>query len=51
VSLRDWFAGQALAGLLANHPQTPLLDEEDRNQVALWAYLLAAEMINVRSRL
>jgi len=43
MTLRDWFAGQALAGLLAN-PET----KPDSNIIVAAAYRLANEMIEMR---
>ena len=43
MDLRDWFAGQALAGLLAN-PET----KPDSNIIVAAAYRLANEMIEMR---
>jgi hypothetical protein len=42
ISLRDWFAGQALAGILSRTP-------ESFSYVAKYAYLYADEMIKARS--
>lgn len=41
MSLRDWFAGQALANQYAQH-------EGDPNKVAEWAYHIADAMIAAR---
>lgn len=41
MSLRDWFAGQALAGLVTNL-STPVRAD------ALWAYQAADAMLNIR---
>ncbi len=41
ISLRDWFAGQALAGSIR--------DRIDSNKIALWAYELADAMLAVRN--
>ena len=46
MSLRDWFAGQALAGLLAKQG---FLVAENRNVVSD-CYLLADRMLSRRSR-
>lgn len=45
MSLRDWFAGQALAGLLANGPH-----DCDECEVAHDAYLFADAMLSRRLR-
>ena len=35
LSIRDWFAGQAIAGLMANpHPQAVSLDAEEKAAIA-----------------
>ena len=44
MSLRDWFAGQALNGMLANGANTKYKD------VAVFAYHYADEMIEERTR-
>ena len=41
MSLRDWFAGQALAGITANQSYTERAD----NFMARWAYGLADAML------
>lgn len=46
MSLRDWLAGQALAGLLANPIYVEL--QEDFTQCAKAAYLVADAMIRTR---
>lgn len=43
LSLRDWFAGQALAGFLA-HPE----DTCDPEKSATWAYTIADAMLAAR---
>ena len=45
MSLRDWFAGQALAGMLSN-PKMP--NEFDTEPVAVAAYDLADSMLAAR---
>lgn len=48
MSLRDWFAGQALAGVLANLSQ---MDKVARNDIARQArdcYLMADAMLKAR---
>lgn len=44
MSLRDWFAGQALAGLCAN----PVFSENDNDELAVIAYETADAMIAAR---
>ena len=48
ISLRDWFAGQAVAGLLANR----VTDDEPWTwkQIATGAYLVADTMLLVREQ-
>ena len=46
MSLRDWFAGQALAGMGTWSPGNVALDQEGR---ARWAYAQADAMIAARS--
>lgn len=49
MSLRDWFAGQALAGLSANPNESPDKDDaSDRRDIAAVAYELADAMLNQR---
>ena len=45
MSLRDWFAGQALAGMTADHEVTLVLKATD---IASVAYKLADAMIAAR---
>jgi len=45
VVLRDWFAGQALAGILANHMQYTQPDN-----VAAEAYRMADAMMEARKK-
>ncbi len=47
MSLRDWFAGQALAGMLANSEGNRNLNEE---QWSLYAYTQADAMIAERNK-
>ena len=47
MSLRDWFAGQVLVGLLAN----PSLREFTDNELAIIAYKQANEMMEARKTL
>jgi hypothetical protein len=44
MTLRDWFAGQALAGLMASN-----FNEESAKTLALLSYEQADEMINERT--
>jgi hypothetical protein len=44
MTLRDWFAGQALAGLLGNSNYGPPNSKEDANM----AYLIADAMLEAR---
>jgi hypothetical protein len=44
MTLRDWFAGQALAGLLGNSNYGPPNSKEDANM----AYLIADAMLKAR---
>jgi hypothetical protein len=44
MSLRDWFAGQALAGWLAN----PVGDGSDANELARYSYKMADAMLKAR---
>jgi hypothetical protein len=44
MTLRDWFAGQALAGLLGNSNYGPPNSKEDANM----AYLIAEAMLKAR---
>ena len=52
MSLRDWFAGQALAGLLAStaHPDSTGPDCASQSSWAAQAYSLADAMIEARSK-
>ena len=47
MTLRDWFAGQALAGLMG-HPALAPLHEGNYPLIADRAYLLADEMLKLR---
>ena len=42
MALRDWFAGQAIAGIV--------LETESSEKVAAWAYDLADAMLSERER-
>lgn len=46
LSMRDWFAGQALAGMMAN----PLWDKENPDDMAWSAYKHANEMMEARKK-
>ena len=48
MSLRDWFAGQALAGILATY-QGPKLQLPLANDAADWAYAYADAMLEARN--
>lgn len=50
MSLRDWFAGQALSGLCANSDHMDSLDDSDEGveRLAAHATKLADAMINAR---
>jgi hypothetical protein len=50
MSLRDWFAGQALSGFLANSRLGVLSEENPEGQIAMSAYALADAMIKERSK-
>ena len=46
ISLRDWFAGQALAGFCAN--SDPQLSNATASAIAKWAYEIADAMLAAR---
>lgn len=54
MSLRDWFAGQALAGLLAadpaRHIPNGITPEEARRTLANEAYVIADAMLEERTQ-
>ena len=57
MHLRDWFAGQALAGLMSNpeHVSQAVLDVGERNlsliqTAARYSYLLADAMMTERAK-
>ena len=57
MTLRDWFAGQALAGIMANEKRIreiiQLADRQDRqvpNSIAIDCYALADAMIAERAK-
>jgi len=45
MTLRDWFAGQALAGFMANTRRPTTIAEDD----AAWCYTIADAMLVARS--
>jgi hypothetical protein len=45
LTVRDWMAGQALAGLMASR-----IDEPSREMAARWAYGLADAMLVERAK-
>lgn len=53
MSLRDWFAGQALIGILSNHDLLMRVDQEiadvsSRAAVSIYAYGVADSMLVAR---
>lgn len=52
MSLRDWFAGQALAGALAADPDAPegTTEQQDADAISAAAYLFADAMLKARAR-
>lgn len=50
MSLRDWFAGQALNGWLASWPDGSDADRESEAKVASFSYRLADAMLAARER-
>lgn len=50
LSLRDYFAGQALAGLLAKGTEGRFSNAAGVNRAAVWAYEYADAMIAARER-
>lgn len=48
LTVRDWFAGQALAGYLASYSGTAKLPPADH--AAGWAYAFADEMLKRRAQ-
>ncbi len=51
MTLRDWFAGQALAGMLAASPsETGLQARSNALKAAVWAYEFADAMIEEREK-
>lgn len=49
MSLRDWFAGQALAGIMANSKLMIVLAEKKQDPASC-AYQMADFMLNERNR-
>lgn len=49
MSLRDWFAGQALAGMMSN-PNSSLFDEGRYRMIVDRAYLIADMMLPERQK-
>ena len=49
MSLRDWFAGQALAGIMANSKLMIVLDEKKQDP-AFCAYQMADFMLSERNK-
>jgi len=47
MSLRDWFAGQALAGFMASYPPNEKIDAA---VAAMWSYEIADAMIADRAK-
>ena len=50
MTLRDWFAGQALAGRLAR-PDPASVSAPTPAELAAWAYTMAQEMMAQREKL
>lgn len=50
MTLRDWFAGQALAARIAQPDASPN-EQHDHTQLAAWAYAVAQAMVAQRERL
>lgn len=49
MELRDWFAGMALCGMLANEKRISNSDTEARDY-AMWSYQTADAMISERNK-
>lgn len=49
MSLRDWFAGQALAGIMANSDLMIALHDKKQDP-ASYAYIMANFMLNERNK-
>jgi hypothetical protein len=50
MTLRDWFAGQALAARLSG-PETKPEELRDNAKLAAWAYAMAQAMMEQRERM
>jgi hypothetical protein len=50
MSLRDYFAAKAMISLLRIVPATPALQPKERAWIARDAYLMADDMLTVRSQ-
>jgi len=48
MSLRDWFAGQALAGMIAKLPDIPLHDDDALFYIAKRSLMQADAMLEAR---
>lgn len=48
--LRDWFAGQALSGMLAREGESDLLHPASVKVAAQWAYSFADAMMEARDK-
>lgn len=48
MSLRDWFAGQALAGMMASNDAVPVGTLDPRGLLASSAYAMADAMLKAR---
>jgi hypothetical protein len=48
MSLRDWFAGQALAGMIAKLPDIPLHDDDALFYIAKRSLMQAEAMLEAR---
>ena len=49
MSLRDWFAGQALIGILSNQESLPV-NSRASDTIASWAYFFADAMLAERAK-
>ncbi len=50
LSLRDWFAGQALIGYNSTHADPECVDVPEPNTAATWAYDYADAMLATRTK-